>query len=134
MGTDVIGNNNSFIEKVRAFKQLHSEAKKSLDIEADKPGVNTPSKADPKLSFQHISSLDKAQIEASIDKTANARGDFELNNAWVSKGVQELVSGSLDKSITSVIDKLRSISGDAVEQSSTYKFFNLNQHDSSDIA
>ena len=130
MGTDGIGNNNSFIEKVRAFKQLHSETKKPLDTQAE---VNTSSKADLKLSFQHISAADKTQLEASSNATANARGDAELSLAWASKGVKEPSSDSLDSSITSVIDKLRSISGDAVEQSLTYKFFNLNQDDSKGI-
>ena len=130
MGTDGIGNNNSFIERVRAFKQLHSESKKPLDTQTE---VNTSSKADPKLSFQHISAADKTQLEASSNATANARGDSELNHAWVAKGVKEPSFDNLDSSITSVIDKLRSISGDAVEQSSTYKFFNLNQDDSKGI-
>lgn len=129
MGTDGIGNNNSFIERVRDFKRLHSPSTESVD----KPEINTSSKTDPKLSFQHISAADKAQVKDSIDATANARGDAELSLAWAAKGVKESSFDSLDSSITSVIDKLRSISGNAVEQSSTYKFFNLNNGDSKEI-
>jgi hypothetical protein len=123
MGIDGISN-NSFFERVKASEQLHLGTKKPLDTQAE---VNTSSKADPKLRFQYISATDNAQVEASIDKTANARGSDELSLAWAAKCFKE---PSLDSSITSVIDKLRSISGAAVEQSFTYKFFNLNQGDS----
>jgi hypothetical protein len=51
MGTDGIGNSNSFIERVKAYEQLHLGTKKP---EADQAKSSSPSKADPKLRFQYI--------------------------------------------------------------------------------
>jgi len=91
---------------------------------------------DSKLNFSTKPSADQKQASESAKILADARGSDELNHVWGNLGAgtakKDLSIDSLHESATTVVDKLRSISGDAIERSETYKnLFKMSNEESS---